>query len=159
MIENYRKMKKEEARDASLIECREDIDNNISTTNIVFTLLAESGAIDEVTATEHLNVFAYWEPNISYTVGQLRVYGDEPKLYKCIQAHTSQSDWTPDTTAALWKLAGNPLDEWPEWSQPIGATDAYMSGDKVSYNNRHWISSIDNNAWQPGVYGWDAVSN
>ena len=125
------------------------------TDSIVFVTLAEAGTIDEVTATEHLEVFAPWEPDVDYTVGNMRVYGtDETKLYKCIQAHRSQSDWTPDKTPALWSVAGDPADEWPAWSQPIGAQDAYMVGDQVSHNDKRWISNVDNNVWEPGVYGW-----
>ena len=122
-------------------------------TSIAFVALAENGTIDEVTATEHLSAFAPWEPNVNYVVGNLRTYED--KLYKCVQPHTSQSDWTPDKVPALWAKAGDPAEEWPEWSQPIGAQDAYMSGDKVSHNNGHWISNTDNNVWEPGVYGWN----
>ena len=121
-------------------------------THIAFVTLAEGGTIDEVTATEHLEVFAEWEPNVNYVIGNLRRYGE--KLYKCVQAHTSQADWTPDAVPALWAVAGDPAEEWPEWSQPIGAQDAYMSGDKVSHNSKHWQSAIDNNVWEPGIYGW-----
>lgn len=153
MIENFRKLKQEEARNAAIASYREEIDKNKLTSDIVFVLLAENGTLDEVTATEHLDVFAQWEPNVSYTAGHLRTYQD--KLYRCLQAHTSQEDWTPDKVPALWKEAGNPADEWPQWSQPIGAVDAYMKGDKVSYEEKHWISNTDNNVWAPGVYGWD----
>lgn len=152
MIENFRKLKQEESRNSAIASYREEIDKNKLTSDIVFVLLAENGTLDEVTATEHLDVFAQWEPSVSYIVGNLRAYQD--KLYKCLQAHTSQENWTPDITPALWKEAGNPADEWPQWSQPIGAVDAYMNGDKVSYENKHWISEVDNNVWAPGVYGW-----
>lgn len=152
MIQNFRKLKQEEARNAAIAGYREEIDKNKLTSDIVFVLLAENGTMDEVTATEHLDVFAQWEPSVSYTVGNLRAYQD--KLYKCLQAHTSQEDWTPDVTPALWKEVGNPADEWPQWSQPIGAVDAYMKGDKVSYEEKHWISEVDSNVWAPGVYGW-----
>ena len=155
MIENFRKLKQEEARNAAIASYREEIDKNKLTSDIVFVLLAENGTLDEVTATEHLDAFAQWEPFVPYTVGNLRVYQD--KLYKCLQAHTSQEDWTPDKVPALWKEAGNPADEWPQWSQPIGAGDAYMKGDKVSYEEKHWISNTDNNVWAPGVYGWEVV--
>lgn len=153
MIQNFRKLKQEEARNAAIASYREEIDKNKLTSDIVFVLLAENGTMDEVTATEHLDIFAQWEPSVAYVVGNLRAYQD--KLYKCLQAHTSQEDWTPDKTPALWKEAGNPADEWPQWSQPIGAVDAYMKGDKVSYEEKHWISNTDNNVWAPGVYGWD----
>lgn len=152
MIQNFRKLKQEEARNAAIASYREEIDKNKLTSDIVFVLLAENGTMDEVTATEHLDVFAQWEPSISYAVGNLRAYDN--KLYKCLQAHTSQADWTPDVTPTLWKEAGNPADEWPQWSQPIGAVDVYMKGDKVSYNDKHWISDVDNNVWAPETYGW-----
>ena len=126
------------------------------TSNITFVTLAENGTIDEVTATEHLSVFAAWEPGVAYSVGMLRKYEDV--LYKCVQAHTSQIDWSPDKTPALWAKAGNPAVEYPEWSQPIGAHDAYMTGDKVSHSNKHWISTVNNNVWEPGVYGWNEVA-
>ena len=105
-----------------------------------------------MTATEHSEIFAGWEVGVAYAVGQLRAY--EGKLYKCVQAHTSQADWTPDVVPALWKKIGDPTDEWPEWAQPVGAGDAYMAGDKVTYEGKHWISDVDNNVWAPGVYGW-----
>lgn len=123
--------------------------------NIAFVVMAENGTIDEVTATEHLAVFSPWTDGTAYAVGNLRTY--EGVLYKCVQAHTSQSDWTPDKTPALWSVAGDPTVEFPDWSQPIGAQDAYMTGDKVTYNDAHWISTVDNNVWAPGVYGWDEV--
>lgn len=155
MKANYRKIKQEEARNAAIASYREEIDKNKEVADIVFVKLAEEGTLDEVTATEHLEVFAQWEPNIAYGVGNLRAYQD--KLYKCLQAHTSQENWTPDSVPALWKEVGNPMDEWPQWSQPIGAADAYMKGDKVSYEDKHWISDIDNNVWAPATYGWSQV--
>lgn len=94
--------------------------------------------------------------NTTYAVGNIRQYNGE--LFRCVQAHTSQADWTPDATASLWKKIGDPTEEWPAWSQPIGAHDAYNSGDKVSHNGKHWTSNIDANVWEPGVYGWTEVT-
>ena len=74
-------------------------------------------------------------------------------LYRCIQSHVSQSDWTPDITPALWVRTST--EEWPEWIQPQGAHDAYPLGAKCSHNSKRWISSVDSNIWEPGVYGWD----
>lgn len=123
--------------------------------SIVFVVLAEQGLVDEVTATEHEEIFAAWEPDVQYVAGNLRRYPEsEGKLYKCLQNHKSQADWTPDAAVSLWAVAGDPTEEWPEWSQPIGAQDAYMSGDKVSHNEKHWVSDYDNNVWEPGVFGW-----
>ena len=80
-------------------------------------------------------------------------YGET--LYRCVQSHTSQADWTPDKTPALWAVVS--LDEWPEWVQPVGASDAYSKGDKVSHNDKHWVSDVDANVWEPSVYGWSEV--
>lgn len=124
-------------------------------TSIAFVTLAESGNIDEITATEHTDLFSPWAVGVAYPVGVLRQHND--LLYKCVQAHTSQEDWSPDVTPSLWAKVGDPAEEFPEWSQPIGSHDAYMLGDKVSYNGQHWVSTADNNVWQPGVYGWEVI--
>lgn len=76
------------------------------------------------------------------------------KYYRCIQNHTSQEDWAPAFAVSLWVPIADPAEEWPEWKQPSGAHDAYQKGDKVSHNDKHWISDIDANAYEPGVYGW-----
>ena len=123
---------------------------------IAFVVMAESGSIDAVTASEQSLLFAEWAPNISYAVGALRRYGDT--LYRCVQAHTSQTGWEPPAAASLWALTSDPNEEWPAWSQPLGAHDAYEQGAQVSHNDKHWISTIDSNIWEPGVYGWDAVN-
>ena len=115
-------------------------------------VLAEGGQIDDVTASEQSLLFAKWEPGVSYTVGQLRRYGDT--LYRCVQAHTSQADWTPPAVPALWAATSDPAEEWPAWSQPLGAHDAYAEGAKVTHNGKKWVSTTANNVWEPGVYGW-----
>lgn len=78
-------------------------------------------------------------------------------LYKCLQAHTAQADWTPDVAVSLWVRVDDPSVEWPEWHQPQGAHDAYAKDAKVSHNEKHWISDVDANIWEPGVYGWTEV--
>lgn len=105
-------------------------------------------------ATDVPELFPAWATNTDYVVGDRRQYNGT--LWKCIQAHHSQDDWTPDVAASLW--ARTSADEWPEWVQPTGASDAYMTGYKVSHNGKHWTSDVDNNVWEPGVYGWSALS-
>lgn len=119
---------------------------------IAFVKMAEAGSIDDVTATENIAVFSTWQSGVAYAVNALRSY--EGKLYRCLQAHTSQEDWKPDTASSLWKLAGDPAEEFPLWSQPIGAMDAYNKGDKVTYNQKHYVSEADSNVWAPDNYGW-----
>ena len=123
-----------------------------TTNGIVFVTMAEAGSIDPVTAAEHADLFAEWAYPIAYTVGQIRRYNGT--LYKCVQAHTSQADWTPTAASSLWSKTNDPAEEWPEWSQPVGAHDAYSKGAKVSHNSKHWVSTADANVWEPGVYGW-----
>ena len=115
--------------------------------------LIEEAAVslsDEVALTG-IELFPKWKNETAYSIGDRGRYEDV--LYKCVQAHTSQTSWTPDVTPALWTRVS--IDEWPEWIQPTGAQDAYNTGDKVSHNEKHYISTIDNNVWEPGVYGWD----
>lgn len=123
-----------------------------SATEVVFVTLAEAGTIDAVTAGEHREMFASWEAGVAYAVGQYRNSGE--KLYRCVQAHTSQKGWEPENTPALWAVAADPAEAWPAWSQPTGAHDAYGAGDRVSHNGKHWTSDADGNVWEPGVYGW-----
>lgn len=78
--------------------------------------------------------------------------------YRCIQSHKSQPSWAPDVAVSLWVSMDDPAIEWPEWKQPVGAQDAYMAGAKVSHNDKHWTSDVDNNVWEPGVYGWTEVN-
>ena len=110
-------------------------------TGIVFVTMAEAGSVDATTAAEHADLFSPWAVPVAYTVGQIRRYTDG-KLYKCVQAHTSQADWTPDTAASLWTPVSDPAEEWPEWSQPVGAHDAYSKDAKVSHNGKHWTSNV-----------------
>ena len=106
-------------------------------------------------ALEAVELFAMWEINTAYAVDVRVRYGE--KLYRCVQAHTSQDEWTPDATPALWTEVAAP-GEIPVWRQPTGAQDAYMTGDKVHYPDADgavYISTVDNNVWEPGVYGWN----
>lgn len=114
-------------------------------------------SLSDKDALEAVELFPMWKTDTAYTAGIRVRYED--KLYKCVQAHTSQADWTPDQTPALWTEVAKP-GEIPVWKQPTGAQDAYMSGDKVWYPERDtdvWVSTVDGNVWQPGVYGWDKV--
>ena len=111
--------------------------------------------IDNLEDTDALNVsslFPIWVSQKTYQTSERVQYNNI--LYKCLQGHTSQDDWTPDVAVSLWVRIDNPVEEWPEWIQPVGAQDAYPQNAKVSHNNKHWISEIDNNVWEPGVYGW-----
>lgn len=106
-------------------------------------------------ALENKELFPSWnKDSFSYLTGMIVYYKDE--LYKVIQAHTSQTDWAPDVAVSLFVKIS--IEEFPEWVQPQGAHDAYALGDKVTYNNKHWESVVDANIWQPGVYGWQEIT-
>ena len=96
-------------------------------------------------------LFERWHEGIDYSMGDRICY--EEVLYRCVQAHRSQSDWIPSITPNLWTVVT--VEDWPEWKQPTGAQDAYMAGDKVSYNGKHYICIIDYNIYAPDVYGWE----
>ena len=108
--------------------------------------------LDDTAAIEVPDLFMPWRTAVQYAAGDRVQY--EGNLYKCLQAHTSQPDWTPDAAVSLWVRVDDPSIEWPEWHQPTGAHDAYALGAKVSHNSKHWISDIDYNTYEPGVYGW-----
>lgn len=110
-----------------------------------------AACLDDEQAESVSSLYPFWGTDIDYSVGDRTQY--DGLLYRCVQAHTSQSDWIPPSVPALWVRTST--EEWPEWIQPQGAHDAYNAGDKVSHNGKHWISSVDANIWEPGVYGWN----
>lgn len=114
---------------------------------------AVASEISDEEAIEDVWMFPEWCYPTMYKTGDRVQYTG--KLYKCIQAHTSQADWTPSVAVSLWVEISDPSVEWPDWKQPTGAHDAYATGDKVSHNDKHWISSVNANVWEPGVYGWN----
>ena len=105
-------------------------------------------------AIEAVELFPKWQNGPHYSVNNRVRY--EGVLYECIQEHTSQVDWHPDVTPALWKRVAEP-GEIHEWVQPKGAHDAYNIGDKVKHNGSVWQSDINANVYEPGVYGWSEV--
>lgn len=117
--------------------------------------------LDDEKAIEVAAVFDSWQINKYYTVGEFVTYGEnsvgDPQLYKVVQAHTSQADWTPDVANSLFVVIGLDDDGYPVWSQPTGAHDAYNTGDIVDYNGTLYRSLIDGNVYSPDAYpaGWE----
>lgn len=112
-------------------------------------------------ALEVATVFPAYEVDRAYVVGDMFSYGEnstgDPQLYKVVQAHTSQEDWKPDATPALYTAIGLNPAGYPIWSKPTGAHDAYNKGDIVSYNKKLYKSLIDGNVYSPDEYpaGWE----
>lgn len=112
--------------------------------------LADGEALEVVT------LYPAWDPTAVYAAGtRVQYHGT---LHKCLQDHTAQADWTPEAAPPLWaKVLIPDPDVIPEWEQP-DSTNPYSAGDKVTHNGKTWVSDIDNNVWEPGVYGWSEVS-
>lgn len=114
-------------------------------------------------AMEISTIYPAYEVGRAYSVDEMFTYGindvGDPQLYRVVQAHTSQSDWTPDATPALYTPIGLNPQGYPKWSRPTGAHDAYNTGDIVDYNGTLYKSLIDGNVWSPEEYpaGWEEV--
>ena len=116
-------------------------------------------SLSDEDALEAINLFPNWSADsIEYQVNDRVNY--DGILYKCLQAHTSQSAWNPVAAASLWAKVLIPDENViPEWEQP-DSTNAYMRGDKVLFNGIVYESAIDNNIWSPEAYpaGWTVVT-
>lgn len=110
-------------------------------------------SVADATALRMVEFYPEWTTDTDYATGFKVQYGG--KLYKCLQAHTAQADWNPVDAPSMWAevLAGQDGTAIGEWVQP-DSTNPYMTGDKVTHNGKTWVSDVDNNVWEPGVYGW-----
>ena len=124
-----------------------------SSSELVNLLVEVRSQLNDQLALKYSARYPVWKEGIAVETGQRYQYGY--RLYKCVQAHTTQADWTPDVTPALWVIVS--LEEWPEWVQPAGSHDAYSKGAKVTHSGKKWTSDVDANVWEPGVYGWTEV--
>lgn len=115
-------------------------------------------------AMEVATLYPAWEPGKAYAVNDLIVCGTndvgDPQIYRVAQAHTSQADWLPGATPALYTAIGLTDAGYAVWSQPTGAQDAYNTGDIVDYNGTLYKSLIDGNVWAPDTYpaGWEVYA-
>ena len=113
-------------------------------------------SVDDNIALRMVEFYPEWAAGQDYTAGYKVQHGG--KLWRCVQDHTSQDGWEPESAPSLWAKVLIP-DETvvPEWEQP-DSTNPYNAGDKVTHNGKTWVSDVDNNVWEPGVYGWSEVS-
>lgn len=107
--------------------------------------------LNDDTALEVVEMFPQWVAR-AYEIGERVRY--QGILYKCVQAHPQNETNTPDAAVSLWARVIN--EGIPEWVQP-DSTNPYMTGDKVTHNGKTWISTMDYNVFEPGVYGWEVV--
>ena len=121
--------------------------------------------LPEAQALEVAAVYPAWAAGRSYAAGDILRHGvnsvGDPQLYKVVQAHTSQADWLPEATPALYDPFGLDESGYPLWSQPTGAHDAYNTGDVVSHNGTLYQSLVDGNVWEPGAYDglWEVYTH
>lgn len=100
-------------------------------------------------------IYPLWRSDGEYQKDDRVRYGDV--LYKCLTPHTAQPSWTPTDAPSLWaKVVTSDTGEPLPWEQP-DSTNPYMKGDKVTHKEQTWVSTVDNNVWEPGVYGWKVV--
>ena len=112
-------------------------------------------SLDAKEALQAVSLYPKWEPNVSYEVGHRVRYNDV--LYSVVQAHTSQTSWTPDVAVSLFAQVLIPDENViPDWIQP-DSTNPYQIGDKVAHNDKVWVSDYNNNVWEPGVFGWHEI--
>jgi hypothetical protein len=120
--------------------------------------------LPEETALEICGVYDEWEAGKTYKADEYITYGlnevGDKQLYKVITEHTSQADWIPDKTPALYDAIGLDESGYPIWSRPTGSHDAYNKGDIVDYNGTLYKSLIDGNTYSPDEYpqGWEVYS-
>ena len=127
--------------------------------NRAFQMLAQSLHLPDTNAMEIADLYEEYVIGKTYPVGYMFKYGvntdGETQLYSVLQEHTSQKEWKPNEAPSLYKAVGFTDTGVSIWTQPLGATDAYMKDDVVEHNDTTWISTVDNNVWEPGVYGWE----
>lgn len=127
---------------------------------VAFITMAEADTIPQTVAAQYPEAFPAWQAGVAYKLNQYRTetVDGETKLYRCVQAHTSQAGWEPHSAASLWTLAADPGEAWPAWIYPTGAHNAYALGAQVTHNGKRWRSTVANNVWEPGAYGWEEVT-
>ena len=112
--------------------------------------------LDDEDSLEMKSYFPEWSgESVAYKTGEKVRYNDI--LYKVLQDHTSQEGWNPEDAPSLFAevLVSEDGTILP-WKQP-DSTNPYMKDDKVLYPGEDgdvWVSMVDNNVWEPGIYGW-----
>lgn len=115
-----------------------------------------AGMLTDEQALQVTALYPLWDAAKTYAVGDRVRYAGN--LYRCLQAHTAQETWNPADAPSLWaKVLTDPSGAILPWVQP-DSTNPYAKGDKVTHNGKTWVSTVDNNVWEPGAYGWEEVA-
>ena len=120
-------------------------------------IVKASASLSDPDAVRAAELFPRWNGlGTSYIAGDRVQY--DGSLWRCLTSHSAQTDWRPGEAPALWVRVLIPDPEViPDWEQP-DSTNPYATGDKVRHNGKLWISTLDGNIWEPGVYGWEEYS-
>ena len=120
-----------------------------------YKTVLESATDDQ--ALEMRPLYSEWQTGVEYTKGAYLQYNSI--LYRVLQDHTSQADWTPDKAVSLYVNVADPQDPYPPFKKPTGAHDAYSKGDGITFEEKHYRSKIDGNVYSPAEYpaGWEIV--
>lgn len=123
---------------------------------IIAALVTLRESVTDEQALKAPSIYPAWRPGMDCKAGGRVQHSGV--LYKVLQDHTSQGTWTPDASPSLFaKVLIQDETVIPEWEQP-DSTNPYSKGDKVTHNGKTWVSDVDNNVWEPGVYGWTEQS-
>lgn len=104
--------------------------------SMLITAQINTLSVDDATAVRMVSFYPEWAKDTAYTVGYKVQYLG--KLYKVIQAHTSQETWTPDITASLYTRIdevhdGTKYDAIPYEGNMSLYNGKYYSQDGVTY--------------------------
>lgn len=111
---------------------------------------------DDEQALKVADLYDLWSGDgVAYKTGKYLLYKDI--LYKVLQNHTSQADWTPETASSLYaKVLTDPVGKVLPWEQPQ-STNPYKKGDRVTHKGKTWESLVDSNVWEPGAIGSESL--
>ena len=126
--------------------------------SVAMQLCVQQANLTDEQALQVEALYPEWVIGGKYAEDDIRRYKDD--LYRSLQASTGAAEHTPDIATSLWKKILPPEEPggYLPWVQPLGATDAYNKGDRVTHKDKIWESTCDNNVWEPGVYGWSEWS-
>lgn len=123
------------------------LDDRVSAFERLMNVGTQIVALDDEAALQVIALFPAWAEHIGKELHAGERYYYDEQLWKVLQDHTAQSEWHPDVAPSLFVKVS--IEEFPQWVQPAGATDAYNIGEKVSHNGKHWQSLVDGNVWEP----------
>jgi hypothetical protein len=105
------------------------------------------GTLDPDSLAAIAAIFPRWQPGLDVKTGE--VYRHDGQLVECIQPHTTQADWTPDTTPTLWNIHRTDDGTGPvAWQPGI----ALQVGEQVTYDGTIYTVTqghTTQNGWEP----------